>query len=221
VIHFFVNNPMLDPDQVGPIVDFIHNQKYVPQEIAQPGGTVERRPPQQPNLAMKGRSAAKLVRQVEEWHRQLARESRLPHRQWEPSGLQPFDLAEDPPALGTEVRWSIVELLTTRELQAEGKSMHHCVASYANNCRKGNTSIWSMQVSAGLGTPHRVMTVAVNNRGKTVTQARGRFNALPSGKTPSGRRRGFEKIYSYFLRQSKRILFLWRQQEGLSMSSKA
>jgi hypothetical protein len=64
------------------------------------------------------------------------------------------------------------------------------------------------------------MTVAVNNQGKTVTQARGRFNALPSGKTPSGRRKSFERAYSYFLRQSRRILFLWRQQEGLSMRSK-
>ena len=69
VIHFFVNNPMLDPDQVGPVVDYLYNQKYVPQEIVQPGGVVDRRLPAQPNLGMKGRSADKLVRQVEAWHR--------------------------------------------------------------------------------------------------------------------------------------------------------
>ena len=163
----------------------------------------------------------KLVRQVEAWHRQLARASRLPNQRWNPSGLEPYELIEEPQTVGVEVHWSVKELLTSRELNAEGKSMHHCVASYANNCRKGNTSIWSMQVSAEGTKPQRVMTVAVNNQSKTVTQARGRFNALPNGKTPNGRRRGFEKLYSYFLRQSKRILFLWRQQEGLAMSTKA
>jgi hypothetical protein len=29
VVQFFVANPMLDPHQVGPIVDWIHNQRFV------------------------------------------------------------------------------------------------------------------------------------------------------------------------------------------------
>ena len=41
VILFLVNNPMLDPACVGPVVDFIHNQKYVPHEIVLPGGAVD------------------------------------------------------------------------------------------------------------------------------------------------------------------------------------
>src|SRR4051794_33692909 len=32
VIHFFANQPTLDPARVGPIVDYLHNQRFVPQE---------------------------------------------------------------------------------------------------------------------------------------------------------------------------------------------
>ena len=50
VIHFFVNHPMLDPDQVGPVVDYVYNQKYVPQEAAMPEGGVAQGEPPQPNF---------------------------------------------------------------------------------------------------------------------------------------------------------------------------
>jgi len=75
VVVFLVNNPMLDPDQVGPLVDFIYNQKYEPREIIHPGGGIEMGDPPQPNFAMKARSVDKLLRQMAEWHEQLAREA--------------------------------------------------------------------------------------------------------------------------------------------------
>jgi len=219
VIHFLVNHPMLDMDQVGPIVDYIYNQKYVPQEIVGPGGNVTQGPPAQPNFAVKGRSMDKLVRQMEAWHRQLARDTRLPHRQWAPSGYDPFDHTEKSGSDGT-VRWRIQELLSTKELAAEGRAMHHCVGSYSSNCQRGNTSIWSMQVTdAESERPYRVMTIAVNNRGRSISQARGKYNALPSGKTPNGKQRALERSYRGYLKDSKRILRLWREQEGLTMSS--
>ena len=65
------------------------------------------------------------------------------------------------------------------------------------------------------------MTIAVNNLNHHVSQARGKANALPSGKTPDGRKRAWERSYAYFLRESRRILYLWREQEGLTMSSHA
>tara|TARA_Y100000588_G_scaffold374772_1_gene450305 strand:+ start:2911 stop:3180 length:270 start_codon:yes stop_codon:yes gene_type:complete len=88
-------------------------------------------PPAQPNFSVKGRTFLKLLNQVEEWHRQLARDTRLPHRQWKPSGLCPFEMEENRPGTGEKVQWSIKELLSTKELQGEGKAMSHCVGSYA------------------------------------------------------------------------------------------
>jgi hypothetical protein len=212
VIHFFVNNPMLDPDQIGPIVDYIRNQKFAPQEIALPGGGVRRDGPAQPNFSVKGRSADKLLREVEAWHNQLARESRLPNRTWAPSGLEGFQRDEDKGA-----RWTIHEILNTREITQEGRGMGHCVASYANNCMKGNISVWSMQVQEPDEKPARVMTIAVLNRARRINQARGRFNALPSGKTPNGKRITEHKQQLY-LRHSRKILHDWREQENLTMA---
>jgi hypothetical protein len=79
VIHFFVNNPMLDPDAVGPVVDFIQNQKYEPREDVVDGEAMALQP-EQPNFAIKGRSMDKLLYQMEMWHRGLSRRERLPRR---------------------------------------------------------------------------------------------------------------------------------------------
>ena len=109
--------------------------------------------------------------------------------------------------------------LSAKELAVEGRSMHHCVGSYVSNCKGGNTSVWSMQVQMPEDDEtHRVMTIAVNNGSRSVSQARGKCNALPSGKTPNGRRKDFTKEYERFLRKSRHVLYLWRQQEELSMS---
>jgi hypothetical protein len=215
VIHFFVNNPMLDPDQVGPIVDYIQNQKFAPQEIVEPGGTVRVADPAQPNFAIKGRTVDKLLRQVEAWHTQLARETRMPQNTWKPSEIVgPYEWESD-----ASEKWTVSELLSTRELSQEGRAMHHCVGSYAGNCRSGRISVWSMQVQDEEGDTHRVMTIAISGS-KRITQARGRFNALPSGKTPNGKRKALERKYQGYLAQSRKVLRDWREQEGLTMSAR-
>jgi len=220
VIHFFVNNPMLDPDQVGPLVDYMHNQKFVPREETIDGQVVQLAP-EQPNFSIKGRSMDKLLRQMEMWHRHLTRAERLPSRVWAPSGIGEMDWTDTDLYGNDKERWIVTELLTSKELQFEGGHMHHCVGSYWNNCKKGNISVWSMQVTGQDQQTHRVMTIAVQNRSQSIKQARGKCNALPSGRTPSGKRRGFNKEYERHLRKSKHVLFMWREQEGLSMSRNA
>ena len=128
-ILFFVNNPMLDPAHVGPIVDFIYDQKYVPQQIVLPGGGVEQRPPAQPNFSMKSRSIPKLLRQVDEWHEALARQvlppdaeaepdraggkkSRVRPVSWGASSIGEFEQKQEDKQLGETLTWSIKELLS-------------------------------------------------------------------------------------------------------------
>src|SRR4051812_895638 len=74
VFNFFAVNPMIDPNQVGPIIDFLHDQKFVPAGAVNVGGGrfVQQGPPQ-PGLSMKGRTPDVLVEQVDAWHRQLRR----------------------------------------------------------------------------------------------------------------------------------------------------
>jgi hypothetical protein len=69
VIQFFVNEPTLDAVHIGPIVDYLHVQKFVPQEDFIGEGELGHAGPPQPNLTMKGRTRRSLLRQVEEWHK--------------------------------------------------------------------------------------------------------------------------------------------------------
>ena len=215
VIQFLVCHPMLDPDLVGPIVDFIQAQKFEAQEVALPGGGVERVEPPQPNFSMKSRSLPKLLGHVEEWHERLARDTGVhTGNSWAPSGIGALEWDDEEDPEGT-VRWTVHEILDGRELVAEGKAMNHCVASYVNNCRRGNTSIWSMQAQEKAARPHPVMTIAVQNGGRHISQARGRRNALPRGKDDQFRR--LQSSHKYYLSRSRHALNRWMEQEGLTM----
>ena len=209
VVLFFVENPMLDPDMVGPIVDYINHQKFVPTEEGEPP---------QPNYTMKGRGAVKLLRQVEEWHERLARDNRQPGGSWESSGISEFEWEDDKEE---GLRWTIRELTSKRELTLEGRAMNHCVASYISNCRRGSKSVWSMQVADPEGYSARVLTIAVHNPSRNIVEARGRFNAVPrqSGKNPKNKT--LERPYRELLARSGAVLRKWIEAEELGRTTRA
>ena len=215
VIQFFINNPMLDPAQVGPIVDYIYIQKYAPQDIIQPGGGVIEGPPAHPNFCIKARSADKLVRLVEEWHGELSAQDYVALKEWTASKYRPFELTETDES-GIERTWTIHELLSSWELALEGKALSHCVRSYANRCVTGKVSIWSTQARVGHEEPQNILTVAVNNTDDKITQYRGKFNMTPGNANP-GKRKQVATSYVELLRASARILRLWGERERLRM----
>ena len=223
VIKFLVNNPMVDPTLVGPIIDFIHNVKYEPREIVQPGGAVEMADPLQPNFAVKARSVDKLLTQMEAWHAGLGGEFAGDDRdrnglvRWGPSGLRTLRVREENPQTGEKTMWMVQELLSTKELSAEGRAMRHCVSSYAKNCRKGNASIWSLQAVDGDQKRRPVMTIAVDVNRKSVTQVRGKYNIAPVGKVKNMNQRSLNRAYLRLLERSQRIFQRWVVQEGLSV----
>ena len=49
VIQFFVNHPSLDMTQVGPIIDYIHHQRFEPMVVIGPDGGEISVAPQNPN----------------------------------------------------------------------------------------------------------------------------------------------------------------------------
>lgn len=231
VVLFFVRNPMLDPAHVGPIVDYIHHQKYEPHQVILPGGEVEERPPAQPNFSMKSRSIPKLLRGVEEWHEELARQIQAPEEaegpaqsgkksrarivMWEHSSIDEFTAKEENRHSGERWTWSISELLSNRELAAEGKGMGHCVYTYAHSCRSGAMSIWSLRVKVKDGRGSQpVLTIALNPHTRTITQIRGRFNVLPTSKASES---GLEKGDGKVLAKSQGPLQQWMKREGLTM----
>ena len=65
--------------------------------------------------------------------------------------------------------------------------------------------------------PTRVMTIAVNTRTRQITQTRGRFNALPSGRfEPHQKKRVMDAAYRACLRRSRGILHQWAEAENLT-----
>lgn len=175
VIRFFVLNPLLDRRHVGPIVDYLYNQKFHVEEVYLGHGRVERRPPPQPNLTMRGRTAASMLAQVERWHVELGRGRGAEKTVFRRSPLRTLELAT---GRDGENVWRIRQLTTGAELLTEGRVMHHCVASYANSCASGACSIWTME----LHHPDRVekrQTIEVSRLGQIV-QCRGKHNRLPT-----------------------------------------
>ena len=92
--------------------------------------------------------------------------------------IEDLEAAEDTDDHGP-TRWTIRELTTVRDLQAEGKAMSHCVASYVRSCRAGSKSVWSLQAANEEGASRRVMTICVKKTTRMVDQARGKSNAHP------------------------------------------
>jgi hypothetical protein len=219
VIHFFINNhPMLSVTYVDPIIDYIRHQKFELQRLAGPDGVIAERPPPHPAFSVKGRSAEKLLRQVDHWHAQLSGLEHLPLRTWEPSGLPGLAHGEADSKLGRQVEWTVVELLTSAQLGVEGRVMHHCVGSYTERCAGGQIAIWSMRVvdlEAEEPEPMHVLTIAVDPARRVVTEARGKYNLRPFDQVRQSKRRRTPGLYRHFLRESARILKRWMDRAGL------
>ncbi len=182
VIRWFLAHPAVDPADHGPIVDFLHHEKFVA-SVRNPAPRVRgqsREPllvPPQPHLSMKGRTPAALLRAVHQWHRELNARPIVAH-EWTPSQLPPLLVVE---GTGAARRvYETTELLGSDELQAEGRAMHHCVAAYDWQCRGGSTSIWSLTVEDAAGQVERLLTLEVRSESRILVQAKGHCNRPPT-----------------------------------------
>jgi hypothetical protein len=182
VVKFLVYSPSVAPDDVEPIVEYVYEQKYAPQRVADAEGFVEEGPPMHPGFSMRTRKAGPLIREVSVWRRE--RERRRSHyaEEWEPCGLKGLDVVEH--ADGRWVRWRVRELLSVTALRTEGKRMRHCVGThhgYASACRSGSQSIWSLDATDSTGKRVSGMTIALRNGDRTITEAMGKGNVNLAG----------------------------------------
>jgi hypothetical protein len=75
-----------------------------------------------------------------------------------------------------------VELLDSAGLHGDGRAMHHCVYTYANRCRRGETTIWSLRLRAG-GEEKRMVTIEVDPHRRAIIQARTKCNRWPGARS--------------------------------------
>lgn len=173
---FLITNAYhVEATQIGPLIDYIQE---VRRDRTQHGlmafGSAE------PAFSVKGRTVQSMMRLMGEWHRGLGHGS--PTLSWVRSPFEPLIIeqpARDESALPT--RWQMLELVNSAQLRCEGSELHHCVASYANRCHRGVSSIWSLRFWHA-DKFSRVLTVEVDPKRRTVIQARGRANHAAAGK---------------------------------------
>lgn len=73
VIRWLVRYPMIEAQQVGPLIDYLHDQRFVDEGAVIVDGKVVHRGPPQPTLTMKDRQPQALLREVTRWHARLNR----------------------------------------------------------------------------------------------------------------------------------------------------
>ena len=74
VFRWLIAHPMLDSIHHGPIIDYLHNQRFVA-TAPNPGAHLPGQPrlvPLQPNLTIKDRAPEALLQAIVEWHQSLA-----------------------------------------------------------------------------------------------------------------------------------------------------
>ncbi len=183
VIRWLIAHADLAPRLQGAIIDYVYDQKFVPSvpnPLSRQAGRA-RQPlaiPPQPNLSMKGRTAASMLKAVEEWHRRLRVPVKGASFQWPSSGIAPFSCEE-----GTgpsRLVYSTTELISYAELHEEGAAMHHCVASYLFRCYSGQCSIWSLTVEDVSGGVKRLLTLEVRAQDRLIVQVRKLHNHEPN-----------------------------------------
>ncbi|HIG55594.1 MAG TPA: hypothetical protein EYQ18_16770 [Candidatus Handelsmanbacteria bacterium] len=110
----------------------------------------------------------------------------------------------------------MTELLSKQELKSEGRSLRHCVSSYAGQCKEAKTSIWSLSVKDGCGEDIRLVTIAINPWTRNITQARSRYNLRPVVSSDGWAfSRKVEDGFARYLQRGKSMLQAWGKQEGL------
>jgi hypothetical protein len=181
VLRFFVAHPEMQLEHVNPIVDFIYANKFAGDEVLTTDGMQSQTPPR-PNFSMEGRTLKSVLKLVSAWHADLGITKNAPWCSWRKSGIQGYRFLEKQSAEEEDRDWTIVELLNSTALHAEGKAMHHCVYTYVNRCRRGETTIWSLRLRAG-GEEKRMVTIEVDPHKRTIVQARAKCNRWPGARS--------------------------------------
>ena len=60
--------------------------------------------------------------------------------------------------------------------------MRHCVYSYTDRCRRGETTIWSLRLRIH-GEEKRMVTIELDPHRRSIVQARAKCNSRPGGRS--------------------------------------
>lgn len=153
-------------EQVGPLIDYVRHMRFVA-----PNGE---------QFSLGRRSVPSLLRAMDRWHQELGDQrlalahlgvTQLSDATWAPlQGVEPIE----------DDDWDLQELCSMRALFLEGRRMHHCVATYAHSCLRGQTSIWTLTRQGDESAANRV-TIRIDKAARVIVEARSLANGPVSG----------------------------------------
>ena len=155
VVRFFVDGDNLSVEAIDDLIDYLSFRLQ-----------------ENPDFNLRGRTVAALSEQMLQWHRDLARMKKIGEGNW--TGLPVENWACTTGKDAQRVDWTMSQILTGKDLGAEGNAMRHCVATYKSACMEGRASIWSLRAN-----DTRALTVEFDHGSQRVVQARGHANRLP------------------------------------------
>lgn len=157
VVAWLIRNPMLSPDQYGPVVDYIREARR-----------------RDPRFRMAGRTPQALLRAMAAWHGELGQvPTATLSRTWSSHGMDWLWVQKNEE--GARLTWRMEEITTAERLREEGKTMRHCIFTYLQSCTSGTTAVLSLRAD-----DQPVLTVAVNPRLRALGEVRGVCNRCPS-----------------------------------------
>lgn len=170
VLHFLINYSIDDYQDVRTVVEYVQAQKFgIEREYEYEDVSI---PAENPGFSMKGRVPITLL-DVARKKVSLAGRALIV---WKPFDIEDFTYVDK----DTEV-YQINQLISSEQVEKEGDTMRHCVASYIYDCVEQTSSIWSMTLKKACGKTRRVLTIEVDEE-KKIVQARGKCNRKPTDK---------------------------------------
>lgn len=150
-VQILVTGGMFNHAKIGELIDYVREMKRA---VA--------------GYHLKGRTLQSILKQSEEWHKRSSHATVLQY--WRPCGIEGYRYEKQDGDIVVE------ELISTKELVSEGKTMKHCVASYAHLCLKGRAAIYSFRKYTAGTMLETLATIEVNLFSKKIVQAKGKMN---------------------------------------------
>jgi len=129
---------------------------------------------EKPHMEVKGRNFNNLIEEAYRWYVKAQRFDLDTFPDWA-SRVNSFVKEEE------KVQFFILPLKTKKDLVDEGNFMQHCVADYAPDCVRGETSIWSLRQRSEEGGSQRLLTIELRPD-LTIVQVQGQANSYPGAR---------------------------------------
>lgn len=166
VIRFFSldENASASIKEINDLCDFIEAKRLETQDSQTPF-----------SVFGSGYTLASLTKKMIDWHYALRRAKNMGNHEWKGRAQDDQVITTSNPRNSHPDSWVFKQILTSKDLAAEGTAMHHCVVYYRKRCIDGDVSIWSVQFADAYNVPRRKLTIEVSRYGE-IRQIRGFAN---------------------------------------------